>query len=121
MAIGPESPRPEAPPRDAAALLRDADAACVVAKEKGGDRIHDYQPGDSAVAEESAEAADDGAATAPCTSQLMWTIRATGHLLAIVLLMSLRTAPTSMEVSGRAKKPEVSAILEALVSSSPNT
>ena len=56
VAIGPEPMDPVALLRDAdaggaTALLRDADAACVVAKEKGGDRIHDYQPGDSAVAE----------------------------------------------------------------------
>ncbi len=56
VALGPEPLDPTALPRDAnaggaAALLRDADAACVVAKEKGGDRIHDFQPGDSAVAE----------------------------------------------------------------------
>ena len=56
VAIGPEPVDPVALLRDAgagsaAALMRDADAACVVAKEKGGDRIHDYQPGDSAVAE----------------------------------------------------------------------
>ena len=56
VAIGPEPVDPVALLRDssadgAAALMRDADAACVVAKEKGGDRIHDFQPGDSAVAE----------------------------------------------------------------------
>ncbi|MFQ5349550.1 MAG: EAL domain-containing protein, partial [Thermoanaerobaculia bacterium] len=56
VAIGPDPVDPVALLRDAgaggaAALMRDADAACVVAKEKGGDRIHDYQPGDSAVAE----------------------------------------------------------------------
>ena len=56
VSIGPEPVDPLALMRDsgagsAAALMRDADAACVVAKEKGGDRIHDFQPGDSAVAE----------------------------------------------------------------------
>jgi diguanylate cyclase (GGDEF)-like protein/PAS domain S-box-containing protein len=56
VAIGPEPVNPVAMLRDAEAggaeaLMRDADAACVVAKERGGDRIHDYQPGDSAVAE----------------------------------------------------------------------
>lgn len=56
VAIGPEPVDPLALLADAgaggaAALMRDADAACVVAKEKGGDRIHDFQPGDSAVAE----------------------------------------------------------------------
>ena len=56
VAVGPEPVDPVALLRDAGAgdaeaLMRDADAACVVAKEKGGDRIHDYQPGDSAVAE----------------------------------------------------------------------
>ncbi len=40
-----------APAPAAEALLRDADSACSVAKEKGGDRIHTYQPGDSSVAE----------------------------------------------------------------------
>ena len=56
VAIGPDPVDPVALLRDAgagsaAALMRDADAACVVAKEKGGDRINAYQPGDSAVAE----------------------------------------------------------------------
>jgi diguanylate cyclase (GGDEF)-like protein/PAS domain S-box-containing protein len=56
VAIGPDPVDPVALLRDAgagsaAALMRDADAACVVAKEKGGNRIHNYQPGDSAVAE----------------------------------------------------------------------
>ncbi len=56
VAIGPEPLDPVALLRDAgaggaAALMRDADAACLVAKEKGGDRIHAYQPGDSTVAE----------------------------------------------------------------------
>ena len=56
VAIGPDPVDPVALLRDAraggaASLMRDADAACLVAKEKGGDRIHDFQPGDSAVAE----------------------------------------------------------------------
>ncbi len=56
VAIGPDPVDPVALLRDAgaggaAALMRDADAACLMAKEKGGDRIHDFQPGDSAVAE----------------------------------------------------------------------
>ena len=53
VAIGPGAAAPphDSPADGAAALLRDADAACVVAKEKGGDRIHDFQPGDSSVAE----------------------------------------------------------------------
>jgi diguanylate cyclase (GGDEF)-like protein/PAS domain S-box-containing protein len=56
VAIGPDPVDPVALLRDAGAsgataLMRDADAACLVAKEKGGDRIHDFQRGDSAVAE----------------------------------------------------------------------
>ncbi len=40
---------------DLASLLSAADAACYVAKESGANRIHDYQPGDKAVAERYGE------------------------------------------------------------------
>lgn len=40
---------------EAAELLSAADAACYVAKEGGGNRIHIYQPGDQAVAERYGE------------------------------------------------------------------
>lgn len=38
-----------------AALLADVDAACYVAKERGGNRVHEYGPGDSSVAERHGE------------------------------------------------------------------
>jgi len=36
--------------RDGAALLAAADAACFVAKQRGGNRVHEYRPGDDAIA-----------------------------------------------------------------------
>ena len=38
-----------------AVLLADVDAACYVAKERGGNRVHEYGPGDSSVAERHGE------------------------------------------------------------------
>jgi diguanylate cyclase (GGDEF)-like protein/PAS domain S-box-containing protein len=40
---------------DMASLLSAADAACYVAKESGGDRTHQYEPGDTALAERYGE------------------------------------------------------------------
>ena len=37
------------------AILKAADAACHVAKEGGRNRLHEYQPGDTAIAERSGE------------------------------------------------------------------
>ncbi len=36
--------------RDGAATLAAADAACFVAKQRGGNRVHEYRPGDDAIA-----------------------------------------------------------------------
>ncbi len=46
--IGPETP-------DGAAALAAADAACFVAKQRGGNRVHEYRPGDDAIAQRVGE------------------------------------------------------------------
>jgi diguanylate cyclase (GGDEF)-like protein/PAS domain S-box-containing protein len=47
-AIGRDTP-------DGAAALAAADAACFVAKERGGNRVHEYRPGDDAIAQRVGE------------------------------------------------------------------
>lgn len=46
--IGPET-------SDGAAALAAADAACFVAKQRGGNRVHEYRPGDDAIAQRVGE------------------------------------------------------------------
>ncbi|MFN7942097.1 MAG: EAL domain-containing protein [Thermoanaerobaculia bacterium] len=41
--------------RDGAAVLAAADAACAVAKERGGNRVHEYRPSDHAIAKRVGE------------------------------------------------------------------
>ncbi len=46
--VGPETP-------DGATALAAADAACFVAKQRGGNRVHEYRPGDDAIAQRVGE------------------------------------------------------------------
>lgn len=46
--IGPDTP-------DGATALAAADAACFVAKQRGGNRVHEYRPGDDAIAQRVGE------------------------------------------------------------------